>query len=93
MKLKREMITYLATKIVRDLTDKGLLDCGEDAESVIEKIGAIIYGDLHVEDDLNDEVKTLLEKMGDELDRSQIDYRKMFQMVKQKLARERGIIL
>lgn len=93
MKLKREMISYLATRIVRDLTDKGLVDCGEDAGNVIERIGAIIYGDLHVEDDLNDEVKTLLEKMSEELDRSQIDYRKMFQMVKQKLARERGIIL
>lgn len=93
MRLKREMISYLATKIVRDLADKGLLDCGEDTENVIERIGAIIYGDLHVEDDLNDEVKTLLEKMSEELDRSQIDYRKMFQMVKQKLARERGIIL
>jgi hypothetical protein len=93
MKLKREMISYLATKILRDLTEKGLVDCGEDVVDVTERIGAIIYGDLHVEDDLNDEVKTLLEKMSEELDRSQIDYRKMFQMVKQKLARERGIIL
>lgn len=93
MRLKREMISYLATKIVRDLTDKGLLDCGEETENVVESIGAIIYGDLHVEDDLNDEVKVLLEKMSEELDKSQIDYRKMFQMVKMKLARERGIIL
>lgn len=93
MRLKKEMITYLSTRIVRELTDKGLLDCGEDSASVTESIGAIIYGDLHVEDDLNDEVKTMLEKMSDELDNSQVDYRKMFQMVKQKLARERGIIL
>lgn len=93
MRLKKEMIDYLATKIVRELTEKGLLDCGDDDSAVTASISAIIYKDLHVEDDLNDEVKTLLEKMGDELDKSQIDYRKMFQMVKQKLARERGIIL
>jgi hypothetical protein len=93
MKLKREMISYLASRIIKDLTDKGLLDCGGETANVTESIGAIIYGDLHVEDDLNEEVKTMLEKMSEELDNSQVDYRKMFQMVKQKLARERGIIL
>lgn len=93
MRLKKEMIDYLASRIVGELTEKGLLDCGDDAASVTETIGSVIYSDLHVEDDLNDEVKVLLEKMGEELDKSQIDYRKMFQMVKQKLARERGIIL
>ena len=35
----------------------------------------------------------ILEEMGDEIDSANINYRKMFQMVKQKLARERGLIL
>ncbi|MBI4666054.1 MAG: DUF507 family protein [Nitrospinae bacterium] len=93
MRLKKEMIDYLAQRIVTVLIEKGHIDPGEDTEGVCESISGVIFADLHKEDDLNDEVKAMLEKMGDELDRSQVDYRKMFQMVKQKLARERGIIL
>jgi len=51
------------------------------------------HGDLLVEDDLNLEVKEILDGMGDEIDQANINYRKMFQMVKTKLARERGLIL
>lgn len=65
---------------------------GED-DGVLETISGVIIRDLQVEDELNTEVKALLEKMVDEFDKSNINYRKMFQIVKQKLARERGIIL
>ncbi|MBI4827551.1 MAG: DUF507 family protein [Nitrospinae bacterium] len=93
MKLRKEMIDYLAHKIVLALDDKGLIDCGDETEDVCQTVSGIITRDLQIEDELNDEVKTMLETMGEEIDRQNVNYRKMFQMVKQKLARERGLIL
>ena len=46
-----------------------------------------------VEDRLNEEVKTLLESKTEEYERSMMDYGRVFQMVKSKLVRERGLIL
>jgi len=53
----------------------------------------IITEDLMVEDRLNDEVKTLLDSKTEEYERSMMDYGRVFQMVKSKLVRERGLIL
>jgi hypothetical protein len=56
-------------------------------------INAIITEDLMVEDMLNEEVKTLLESKTQEYERDMMDYGRVFQMVKSKLVRERGLIL
>jgi hypothetical protein len=52
-----------------------------------------ITSELSVEDRVNAEVRQLLKAYEEQIDRGQVDYQKMFQMVKQKLVRERGIIL
>jgi hypothetical protein len=93
MKLNKEMVDYLAKQIVVQLEEKGHIDTGDEQLGVSETVAGIITRDLLVEDELNEEVKVILENMGDELDKNNINYRKMFQMVKQKLARERGLIL
>lgn len=92
MRLRREMIDYLAGRLVDGLDEKELIDTSGDNEGVEESIAGVIVEDLLVEDQLNIEVKEMLDKMGDEIDNANINYRKMFQMVKQKLARERGLI-
>lgn len=93
MRLRKEMIEFLAGRIIDVLGEKELIDTGDEQESVSATVSGIITRDLQVEDELNDEVKVILEEMGDEIDSANINYRKMFQMVKQKLARERGLIL
>ncbi len=91
MKLKKEMIDYLAKRVVEGLESKELIDVENDSQGLMITISEIITEDLLVEDDLNQEVREILEKMGEEIDN--IDYRKMFQMVKNRYARERGLIL
>ena len=93
MKLRREMIDYLASCIVEGLSGKEYIEVDDEGAGVAESVAGIIIDDLLVEDELNSEVKAMLEKMEDEIDKANINYRKMFQMVKQKLARERGLIL
>ena len=46
-----------------------------------------------VEDRLNDEVKEILRDFEDEMDKGNVDYSRMFTMVKTKLARERNLVL
>lgn len=93
MKLRKEIIQYLAKRIVEQLSEKELIEFETETEQIVAMVEGRINSDLMVEDHLNDEVKEILEKQGEKLDEGNINYRKMFQMVKNKLARERGIIL
>jgi hypothetical protein len=93
MRLRREMIQYLAQALARDLSDKGCIQMLGDREKVEELLREVVTEDLQVEDRLNDEVKTLLRAFSNEFTRGEADYHKMFTMVKRKLAQERGLIL
>lgn len=93
MRLRREMIQYLAQAIVRDLTDKGNIQILAGRDKVEELVREVITEDLQVEDRLNDEVKALLQAFSNEFSRGEADYQKMFTMVKRRLVQERGLIL
>jgi hypothetical protein len=93
MRLRREMIQYLAQAMARDLSDKGCIQVQADREKVEELLREVINEDLQVEDRLNNEVKALLRAFSDEFTRGEADYQRMFTMVKRKLVQERGLIL
>jgi hypothetical protein len=93
MRLRREMIQYLAQAIARDLSDKGCIQILGDRDRMEELLREVITEDLQVEDRLNDEVKALLRAFSDEFTRGEADYHRMFTMVKRKLVQERGLIL
>jgi hypothetical protein len=93
MKVKKEVVRYLAKKIVDHLKNTNAIEFECDLDSVVDVVDGAISADLSVEDRLNDEVKAILAEQEETLDENNINYRKMFQMVKSKLARERGLIL
>ena len=93
MRVQKEFIETISKKIVRSLIDKDLIIWEETTEKLETIISGIITEDLMVEDLLNEEVKTLLESKTEEYERSMMDYVRVFQMVKSKLVRERGLIL
>ena len=93
MRIQKELTELLAKKIVKSLIDKDLVVWEESSEKLQSVVNEIITEDLMVEDLLNEEVKTLLESKTDEHERDMMDYGRVFQMVKSKLVRERGIIL
>ena len=76
-----------------NLLDKDMIIWEERPEKLEAIINAIITEDLMVEDRLNEEVKTLLESRTKDYERNMMDYGRVFQLVKSKLARERGLIL
>lgn len=93
MRLRREMIQYLAQAIARDLIDKELIQALGERAKVEELLREVITEELQIEDRLNDEVKDLLRAFSNEFSRGEADYHKMFTMVKRKLAQDRGLIL
>ena len=93
MRLRREMVQYLAQAVAGDLVEKGCVQSEGGREKLGGRIREIIAQDLQVEDRLNDEVKELLRAYSSEFARGEADYYKMFSMVKRKLVQERGIIL
>ena len=93
MRITKEFVDILSKKIVKSLTEKDLIIWEETTDKLESIISGIIIEDLMVEDRLNEEVKTLLESKTEEYERSMMDYGRVFQMVKSKLVRERGLIL
>ena len=92
MRLKKEFVEKISKKIIESLLSKNLIIWESSPDKLESIISKIIIDDLMVEDHLNEEVKELLDSRTDEYERSMMDYGRVFQLVKSKLARERGLI-
>ena len=93
MRLRKKMIDHVAKTVTDRLLDQRLLTVDGPRETVIAEVSRLITADLMIEDRLNDEVKELLRAHTTEIERGNIDYARMFTMVKRKLVQERGLIL
>ena len=93
MRLGRKMIDHVAKTITDVLTRKEMLELEVDSRALTDAVSRVIVDDLMVEDRLNDEVRDILEDHINEMDRGNIDYSRMFSMVKRQLVRDRGLIL
>jgi len=88
-----EQVDKVSGLIIERLKEKDLVVFKAQENKVLEKVREIIIRDLKAEDDLDREVEEILKTHTGAIDNQKIDYRKMFSMIKGKLARERGIIL
>ena len=92
MRLKTKFVEKISKKIIDSLIRKDLIIWEGSRDKLESIVNNIIIDDLMVEDHLNDEVKQLLDSRTEEYERSMMDYGRVFQLVKSKLARERGLI-
>lgn len=93
MKLTKEQVEKISALILESLKEKNLIVFKADEKNVLEKINDVILEDLRAEDDLDKEVEEILKSHTGQIDSQRLDYRKMFNMIKGKLARERGIVI
>lgn len=93
MKLSKERIAHMAKSLAQRLTQQKMVALSGSHHALVETLGHAITEELSVEDKLNAEVRTLMKKYEAEIDRGQVDYQKMFLLVKKQLAKERGVIL
>ncbi|HSB33697.1 MAG TPA: DUF507 family protein [Nitrospirota bacterium] len=93
MRLSKEMIKHLSDAISANLEDKGLVEYEVPKDAISAKIAEVITADMLAEDRLNKDVEKLLAAHEAEIAKGNMDYRKVFELTKQKLAKERGMVL
>lgn len=95
MRLTREQVEKIATAVVAGLKDKGLITFKSGEHAVIEKIHHVVLENLRAEDDLDREVEEILKTHVEKgaVNAGKVDYRRIFNMVKAKLAKERGVVI
>ncbi len=93
MRLSKERVRRMAENLIGRLHEEGHIEFIGDRKGFVEVLDQAITHELSVEDRVNAEVRQLLKAYEQQIAQGQVDYQKMFQMVKQKLVRERGIIL
>jgi hypothetical protein len=93
MRIPKPWVPILARKIAENLTEKGLWKPALPMDAFIEKTEGIIMDELSVEDRLNEEVRELLKKHSSDIERGRMDYRRLFELTKQKLVKERNLVL
>ena len=79
--------------VLQGLKEKDLIIFKADEEVVLKKILDVFLADLRAEDALDKEVEEILSSHSEAIDSERVDYRRMFNMIKGKLARERGIVI
>jgi hypothetical protein len=83
----------MAESLATHLEQDAHVAVGSAHKSFVDSLNQAITEELSVEDKLNAEVRQMLKAHEQEIERGHMDYHKMFTMLKQKLVRERGIIL
>lgn len=93
MRLSSERVRHMVESLISRLQEEGHLELVGERKGFVEALDQAITHELSAEDRVNAEVRQLLRAYEHQIEQEQVDYQKMFQMVKQKLVRERGIIL
>ncbi|OGW49426.1 MAG: hypothetical protein A2Z50_07140 [Nitrospirae bacterium RBG_19FT_COMBO_42_15] len=93
MKLSKERISFISKELVNKLIERKYVEPLIPKEQFVSRFEHIITDELMLEDKINQEVKELLKVYEKEIDKGDIDYSKMFNMIKNKLIKERGVVL
>jgi hypothetical protein len=93
MRLPKEMIKHIADAIASNLEAKGLVEYEVPKDTIAAKIAEVIIANMQEEDNLNRDVEKLLVAHEAEMKKENMDQRKVFELTKHKLAKDRGIVL
>ena len=93
MRIPKTWLAPLAKRIVDTIYREEMVVQDVDPKELAQEVERILLEELMVEDRVNDEVRKMLSEHEGQIDRGGYDYRKLFDLTKQKLIRERGIIV
>ena len=92
MGLRREYVRLLSAKIAEDLVKQEMIEVPEDL-GLAEQLFPVMDAEINLEDRLNEEVRVLLNQYQDQMRQSGASYQEMFKLIKNKLVRERKLVL
>jgi hypothetical protein len=92
MGLRREYVRLLSSKIAEDLVKQEMIEVPEDLD-LADQLYQVMDAEINLEDRLNEEVRLLLNQYQDQMRQSGASYQEMFKLIKNKLVRERKLVL
>lgn len=84
---------HMAESVVAHLQQDEQLELTGDRKAFVDALEQAITAELGIEDQINAEVRQMLKAYEKQIEQGQVDYQRMFTMIKTKLVRERGIVL
>ncbi|MDP2755214.1 MAG: DUF507 family protein [Nitrospirota bacterium] len=93
MRIPKTWVPLFAKKIVDNIISKELIKPTVSIEKLRLETEELILNELSIEDRLNEEVRELLKNHTSEIEQGRLDYRKLFELTKQKLVKERNLEL
>jgi hypothetical protein len=92
MALRREFVQLLSKKIVEELVEQEMIEVPEGLD-LAEQVFHVMDAEVNLEDRINEEVRMLLNQYQDQMRQSGASYQEMFKLIKNKLVRERKLVL
>ena len=92
MGLRREFVQLLSKKIVEELVEHEMIEVPEGLD-LAEQLFQVMDAEVSREDQINEEVRMILNQYQDQMRQSGASYQEMFKLIKNKLVRERKLVL
>jgi hypothetical protein len=92
MSLQKEYVRYLSKRIVEELVKREMIEVPSPSE-LRERVTGVLEGELRLEEQVNEEVRTILKDYAEEMRRTGVSYQEMFKIVKNKLVKDKKVIL
>jgi hypothetical protein len=92
MGLPREYVHYLSRRVVEELIKREMIEV-KDTPFLQGIVDAVPLEELSVEDRINEEVRSILKDYAEEMRRTGVSYQEMFKIVKNKLVKDKKVIL
>lgn len=93
MRIPRSWVPPISKRIVDTLLTEELIVPDVDPKELALEVERILTYELQAEDRVNDEVRNILREHELDIDRGGLDYRKVFDLTKHKIIKEKGIIV
>ena len=92
MALRREYVRFLSVKVAEELQRQEMISVPEGLD-LAEQVFQVMDTEVNLEHRIDDEVRSLLNQYQDQMRQSGASYQEMFKLIKNKLVKERKLVL
>lgn len=92
MGLRKDFIRLLSAKVSEELIQQEMIEV-PDGFNLSEQLFQVMDTEINLEDRLNEEVRSLLNQYADQMRQTGASYQEMFKLIKNKLVKERKLVL
>jgi len=92
MALRREYVRLLSVKVAEELQKQEMIGVPEDLD-LAGQVFQVMDTEVNLEHRIDDEVRSLLNQYQDQMRQSGASYQEMFKLIKNKLVKERKLVL